>query len=98
MTPKMKVKREGEARIDFIDFSDKLRTRFGTPLADETIESSTVVEVGTSDLTITDLDPVGASVSYLVSGGSAGQDYTVMAEAVTSEGQTLQRRKTFKVI
>ncbi len=98
MNPKMTVKREGESRIDFIDFSDRLRTRFGTPVADETVDSSTVVEVGTSDLTITDLDPVGSSVSYLVSGGSAGQEYTVQAEAVTSEDQILRKRKTFKVI
>ncbi len=98
MNPKMKAKREGESRIDFIDFSDRLRTRFGTPIADETIESSTVVEVGTSDLTITDLDPVGSSVRYLVSGGSTGQEYTVQAEAITSEDQILRKRKTFKVV
>lgn len=93
MIENLRTKRAGETRTGWISFKDRLDASL-----EEEVSSATVVERRTADLTITVISAEDDRVTFTVSGGTAGQDYTVIADAVTSEGQTLQRSLTFNVI
>lgn len=101
----MLSKKAAEVRTFVVDFRHKL-------LAEELLSGTpTVVEVTTSDLTISEetltvspLDPIGKifiptdqAVRFLVAGGTAGTEYTIRVTATTDDGQTLIQEITLRV-
>lgn len=41
--------------------------------------------------------PAGKAITFLVEGGTAGNDYTIIARIVTSGGQTIERNLTIQL-
>jgi hypothetical protein len=97
-------KRTDETRQAVIEFSSRLSS-------DELLLGTlTVSEVTSSDLTISDIHISSEDITYdyraitsqravtfLVSGGVAGKEYTIRATVATDAGQTLVGTITFRV-
>jgi len=93
MIGNLKTKRAGETRTGWVSFKDRLDS-----VLEEEVSSATVAERETTDLTLEVIESADDRVTFTVAGGTSGTEYTVLCEAVTSEGQTLQRTLTFNVI
>lgn len=97
-------KRVAETRRLDVNFSDRLAED------EELTGTPTAVEVGSGDLTISNIEInsdvvfIGhrdalenKSVSCFIAGGLAGAEYTVKITVVTDDGQTLIALRTFLV-
>lgn len=100
-----RTKRPAEIRWAAVDFSDRLQ-------ADEQLSGTpTVIEVDSAALTISEVEinttadivvnmeasKAYHAVSFLVAGGTAGNEYKVRVTVDTDEGQTLIREISFRV-
>jgi hypothetical protein len=88
----------GEVRKDSVSFLGKLdagETLTGTPTISVSPAGLTCTSPAVStDMLVIDRVPVaaGKAVTFTVSGGTAGVDYTVTVTVGTSNGQTLKGR------
>lgn len=89
-----------EQRAYVFDFSKYSELQSGETISSPVVPSVSGLTIGSPSLTTVVIDgvPIGKGVKVTISGGSAGETYTVDCQVTTSGGSILVRRMQLRVI
>ncbi len=104
LAPQIRTKTVAEALVVSFGFAIKLGTSSallnGTPTVEVAPSGPTITAIAINAVAITVAGvshAIGQAVQCMVSGGTAGETYTLTCTATTDDGQTMQIYATFIV-